>query len=398
MTHLRPTRPRAGHTAVAALLLLLVASCGRSSGGSEPAPDPLQPGLYPVGVTTVTFFDPARDRPLRTEIWYPADESVRDLPPSPITDFVDASLAPLLVDSTVPLVGVRDVAVSPDGPFPLVAFSHGNGGIRFQNTFQCERLASHGFIVVAPDHTGNTLLDLGGDPNSAENRPLDISFLYDEMSRQTDEPGSPYEGWVDVDRPFGVTGHSFGSFTSMAVASTDPRVGAALPMAAPGPISTAYSAPTFLMLATEDKTIGLELNAAIRSAWDALPGPRWLAQIIDAGHFSFTIACLTGTGLGDGDGCGESERFGDGAPFAFTPSELVWEIVDGYSVALFGRYLKGIEEYESVLEENIAPDVVELLSDPRPESVTFAEPGAIATAPGAVPTSRHRIKDYPEPP
>jgi predicted dienelactone hydrolase len=378
MTYLRRTRARAAITSVSLLLLLFVASCGGGSSKGEPAPDPLQAGPYPVGVTTVTFFDPARDRPLRTEIWYPADESVRELPPSPITDFVDASLAPLLADSTVPLVAVRDVAVSPEGPFPLVAFSHGNGGIRFQNTFQCERLASHGFVVVAPDHTGNTLLDLGGDPNSAENRPLDISFLYDEMSRQTLEAGSPFEGWVDLDRPFGVTGHSFGSFTSLAVASTDPRVGAALPMAAPGPISADYTAPTFLMLATEDKTIGLELNAAMRSAWDALPGPRWLAEIVDAGHYSFSIACLTGTGLGDGDGCGEAERFRDGAPFAFTPAEVVWEIVDGYSVALFGRYLKGIEEYDAILEENIAPDVIELVSDSRAERVLSAPAAALA--------------------
>src|SRR5690606_6372290 len=119
------------------------------------APDPLAAGPYPVGVTRVTFVDPVRDRPLRTEIWYPADESARDLPASPITDFVDPSLAGLLAGSTVPLTAVRDVPLSPDGPFPFVAFSHGNGGVRFQNTFQAERLASHGFVVVAPDHTGN---------------------------------------------------------------------------------------------------------------------------------------------------------------------------------------------------------------------------------------------------
>jgi predicted dienelactone hydrolase len=380
MIELRPPRARARSAALAAFLLFLVAACGGGSDKAAPAPDPLQAGPYPVGVTTITFVDPARDRPLRTEIWYPADESARGLPPSPITDFVDASLAPLLADSTVPLVAVRDVPVSLDGPFPLIAFSHGNGGIRFQNTFQCERLASHGFIVVSPDHTGNTLLDIGADPNSAENRPLDISFLYDEMTRQTDLPGGPYEGWVDVGRPFGVTGHSFGAFTSMAVASTDPRVGAAVPMAAVGPISADYTAPTFLMLATEDKTIGLEINEAIRTAWDLLPGPRWLAEILDAGHYSFSIACLTGTGLGDGDGCGEGERFSDGTPFEFTPSDLVWDIVDGYSVAFFGRYLKDIEEYDAVLEENLSPDIVELRADAR-EATASTATATEATAP-----------------
>src|SRR4029453_210756 len=89
-------------------VLLFVAACGGDpsfkGGANSAAPDPLLAGPYPVGVTTITFVDPARDRPLRTEIWYPAGESARGLPPSPITDFVDASLAPLLADSTVPLV------------------------------------------------------------------------------------------------------------------------------------------------------------------------------------------------------------------------------------------------------------------------------------------------------
>jgi predicted dienelactone hydrolase len=382
MKHPRACHGRRSTSIRAAFLMvfLVVAACGGDDGfeGASPgvaAPDPLLPGPYPVGVTTTTFVDPARDRPLRTEIWYPADESARSLPPSPITDFVDPSLAPLLADSTVPLTAVRDVAVSPDAPFPLVAFSHGNGGIRFQNTFQAERLASHGFVVVAPDHTGNTLLDLGDDPMSAVNRPLDISFLYDEMTRATDEPGGPFAGWVDASLPFGVTGHSFGSYTSLAVASTDPRVGAALPMAygIPGLISSSYSTPTFLMLATEDDTIGLEGNADIRGTYDALPRPRWLVELVDAGHYSFTIACLTGTGLGDGDGCGEGERLADGAPFAFTPSEQVWEVIDGYSVALFGRYLKGIEAYDATLADNVAPEIVELRAEPRAERASPIE-------------------------
>jgi predicted dienelactone hydrolase len=325
-------------------------------------------------VTSTTFFDSARGRPLRTEIWYPADESARGLPPAPITDFVDASLAAALADSTVPLVAVRDVQISPDAPFPLVAFSHGNGGIRFQNTFQVERLASHGFVVVSPDHTGNTLLDLGQDPQSATNRPLDISFLYDELTRLTGESGSTFAGWVDISVPFGVTGHSFGSFTSLSVASMDPRVGAALPIAAPGPVSATYSAPTLLMLGTEDKTIEEDLNQGIRNVYDVLPGPRWLVEVVDAGHYSFTISCLTGTGLGDGDGCGEAERFADGSPFTFPPAEEVWEVVDAYSVALFGRYLKGIEEYEVTLESNVASDLVRLRSDAQQAPNILAAP------------------------
>lgn len=45
------------------------------------------------------------------------------------------------------------------GPFPLVVYSHGNGGLRYVSAFLTEHLASHGFIVVAPDHVGNTAID-----------------------------------------------------------------------------------------------------------------------------------------------------------------------------------------------------------------------------------------------
>ncbi len=362
------------HLAFGWVLLLAASACGNVGDIGQAASDPLLPGPFAVGVTSITFVDPARGRPLLTEIWYPASDDARALAPSPITDFVDPALAGLLEQSTVPLVAVRDVAISPAGPFPLVAFSHGNGGVRFQNIFQVERLASHGFIVVAPDHTGNTLFDIGTDQNSAANRPLDISFLYDVMTEETGDVGGPFAGWVDLAVPFGVTGHSFGAYTSFATASTDARVGAAMPLAAPGPISASYTAPTFLMLATEDKTIGEGLNEGIRQAYTLLPGPRYLAEIVDAGHYSFTIACLTGTGLGDEDGCGESERFGSGETFAFTPSEQVWALTNAYSVAMFGRYLKGVEEYDETLESNLLPEIVRHSADPRTGMTMLAAP------------------------
>ena len=45
-----------------------------------------------------------------------------------------------------------------DGPYPLIVFSHGNGGLGVQSFFLTEYLASHGYVVVCPDHTGNSLL------------------------------------------------------------------------------------------------------------------------------------------------------------------------------------------------------------------------------------------------
>jgi len=353
--------------AIAIAIALTVAGCGDSS--SAPlarAADPSAPGPFPVGVTRVTLFDAARGRTLLTEVWYPADESARGLPPAPAQSYLPPDLGFLADDATIPLAAVRDVPIAPAGPFPLVVFSHGSGGIRFQNPFQCEHLASHGFVVAAPDHQGNTFFD-GSEsiPSLRISRPLDVRFLFDEMTRLTGDSASPFFGWVDLSRPFGVTGHSFGAYTSVEVANQDPRVAASLPMALTGVIGPDYSAATLLLLATEDKTIGEDANQEIRDSYEDLPGARFLGELPDAGHYSFSFACYLGLGIGDGDGCGTSTRFSDGTPFAFVESKLVWDVVDTYSVALFGRYLKGIREYEDVLRTNVAPEIMDWQADLR---------------------------------
>jgi len=349
---------------VALLATALLAACSDGSGGGSAA-DPAAPGPYPVGVTRVTLRDEGRGRTLLTEVWYPADESARGLPASPAGEYLPPELAFLADNATIPLVAVREAPVSPDGPFPMIAFSHGSGGIRFQNTFQVEHLASHGFVVVAPDHQGNTYFDASGEQGQlAIDRPIDVIYVLDAFSGFTADPASTFHGWVDTTLPFGVTGHSFGAFTSLAVASMDSRVAAALPMALAGPISETYSAATMLMLATEDKTIGLDANQAIRVAYEQLPGPRFLAEVVDAGHYSFSFACATGLGIGDGDGCKTGTRLEDGSPVTFTDYRRVWDLVDTYSAALFGRYIRDVEAYDATLSTNLDPEIVLYASDP----------------------------------
>lgn len=371
--------------AVALVAVVALAACGDGSGGGASPADPVLAGPYPVGVTRIELRDEARDRTLLTEVWYPADESVRGEPPAGPETYLPPELAPLAENVTVPLVAVRDAPLSPDAPFPLVAFSHGSGGVRYQNTFQMEHLASHGFVVVAPDHQGNTLFD-SSEPISElqKDRPLDIEFVIDSFVDFAGRSDGPFAGWVDVAMPFGVTGHSFGAFTSLAVASMDERIAAALPMALGGPVSDTYRAATLLMLATEDHTIGLEGNENVRRTFARIPGPRFLAEIVDAGHFSFSIACRSGTGLGNGDGCGQGERLEDGSRFEYVDDMRVWRLIDAYSAALFGRYIEGIREYDDVLAGNLDPEILRYRAEPAG--------GPITTAPAAAPETLLRWK------
>ena len=169
--------------------------------GPEHAPSPIEMGPYPVGVRTVTFEDPTRTtggyegpRQLVCEIWYPATDEARDA----VESYVLHEYLPPDLKEQVPAeaLGSLTTAALRDGeprygrgPFPLVMFSHGKGGIRAQSTFFTVPLASHGYIVVAMDHEGDTIIDLlrtgevdmNTTVDSFIDRPLDIVFLLDEV-------------------------------------------------------------------------------------------------------------------------------------------------------------------------------------------------------------------------
>jgi hypothetical protein len=59
-----------------------------------------------------------------------------------------------------------------------------------------------------------------------------------------------------------------------------------------------------------------------------------------------------------GDGVGEGKRRETNEPFEFVSMETTYKIVNSYSVAFLGYYLKGEKEYASFLNENHWPDVM----------------------------------------
>lgn len=244
--------------------------------------DPFARGPFPAGVQTVHTTDGARQqRPLPIEVWYPATDAYagQDLAASSqdqydvIPGFPPASQA-----------AVRDAVPRP-GSYPLIAFSHGYGGHRRQTTFLCTHLASHGYVVASVDHAGNTVLEVmqavmtlqsGGALEDTiapldeliEARPLDIEFMID---RVLDGAAAGLVAFIDRDR-IGMTGHSFGGWTTLAATARDRRIRAALPLAPAGgssplPVdrlkesltfSWGRDVPTLFLVAERDSLLPLE--------------------------------------------------------------------------------------------------------------------------------------------
>jgi predicted dienelactone hydrolase len=336
-------------------------------------------------VTTRVFIDTDRTdnftkqpRTLVTEIWYPAVDQARRMPKNKYTDFIPGGVTPEideLITKTYKMSAAqmdtvywneahRNAAVR-KGRYPLVIFSHGNGGSRNQNTFWCDYLASHGYIIVSPDHTANarwTIIDgkpisfqAGERNNSAKDRPLDVSFLLDQMIRCDKGADKRFAGRMDTDRA-AVAGMSFGSFTAHWVADQDPRFKAVIAMSGAPLAHTNLTVPSLRMLGTEDRTLGVAGNNAIRDNHAKHTGPSYLLELKNGGHFSFTDMFKINKSFGDGVGAGK--RRDTNEPFEFTSMDTTYRIINSYSVAFLGYYLKGEKAYASFLAENHSPDVM----------------------------------------
>ncbi|MBN2471895.1 MAG: alpha/beta fold hydrolase [Anaerolineae bacterium] len=198
-------------------LVLLIGGALPAAAQRPDAPQYAQPGPYGVGALEITIpgeeGTAGREAPLNATVWYPADPDA------------EGEVAGYRVGLFM-LEGRALQDAPPDasgGPYPLVIFSHGSGGMRFQSLYLTEHLASHGFVVIAADHPGNTVQDVlfgGGDAAYLEGlihnfgtRPLDILRQIAYLDALPAD--SPLAGLVDMDR-IAVSGHSFGGYTALA--------------------------------------------------------------------------------------------------------------------------------------------------------------------------------------
>lgn len=170
-------------------------------------------GTFAVG-TREFVIEPDSERPLPTTIWYPAVK-----PPGAAELVIyNEHYPPMFENHLVAGRAIRDAAPDmSDGPYPLVIFSTGLGTSRLSAIHFVEHLASYGFVVIAPDHTGTTFSDRGNEvpfwPMYVQ-RPQDAVRTIAYADKLTAANGD-LAGLIDTEW-IAVTGISSGSVTTLA--------------------------------------------------------------------------------------------------------------------------------------------------------------------------------------
>ena len=302
--------------------------------GSELAPfTPVGDGPYAVGVQTITVTDVERDRPLTVDVTFPLAEGTTGEPQRYTFIIGDYYESPRAIAATAE-------QISPDGPFPLVVYTHGSGGLRYIDSDYTETLASHGYLVVAADHSGNTAVDqfvgTSDDPATiAYNRPRDVQFLIDQMFNPESLETVGFVGSVNPEQ-IAVTGHSLGGYATYAVVSGmsneagsiegDDRIDAIIPIAPAlgdgGPTSllsdeqlARVEVPTLILVGTNDQTTPVDPNVE-RAFSLASSDTIYRDELVDAAHQSFT------------DVCDYQEFF----PQLENPTQAVLDVIDEFAV------------------------------------------------------------------
>lgn len=345
-----------------------------------PSPPADAPGPFTVGYMAFDATDAARrDRTLPVSVWYPVD-------PGDEQGHPHASY-PLFAS-----IGLESAAAWEEPPvtersgLSLIVFSHGSGGINTQSAPLMESLASHGFVVAAPEHIGNCQSSSDDDfDTAAAQRVPDVKFIVDHMLQRSETLGDPF--YARLDGRVGVVGHSFGGMTALGVkagwagAQPDPRVGAIIPISAvvvkelrqevrTGP-NADFSAeqlarvevPVLLVGGTEDTDVPVQNNGIAFNRLVRAPVVYRL-DIVGANHTHFVNVCAIGDRLMDLGlpkkvwpviGAADLvEPYDATCSASAVPVEDVDRILSIFAVAFLRRHLRGEPGYETYLSESFA--------------------------------------------
>lgn len=357
-----------------------------------PVPQLPQPsGPYAVGTTTFYWQDPSRPelysddpndtRRLMVQVWYPADpQSGAHL--APYLNNAEIALpalakkfhvAPFLLNHLELAVthSLQDAPVAhPIDPsyltylhnpnlFPVLIFSHGWTGMRTQNTFQMEELASQGYIVFAPDHTYGAMFTLFPDGEVVMNKRDalgseelsdaeydriarilgqtwvgDLRFVLDQAEKlNSGEIPSLLAGRLDLSR-VGMFGHSTGGGAVVEACASDARCKAGLTMDAwliPYDRALLTNGPDKPFFFMQSELWSMPRNPQMQQQlYLAMRAPAYRLTLLQAKHYDFSDIPLI-TPL--------APLIGLKGPI---PAARSLTLINQFSVAFFEQYLKGI--------------------------------------------------------
>lgn len=343
------------------------------------APDALGP--FEVGHLSFTAVDASRgDRELLIDVWYPVDPGTAGQ--APVTSYPLA--AAIGLDSPV---AREEAPATTAGDRTLLVFSHGYTGINTQSTALMEALASHGFVVAAPEHAGNSQADPSDSfDEAAEKRVPDVAFVLDTLLARDADPADLLHGTLRRER-MGVVGHSFGGMTALGAAAgwagapADGRVAAIAPLSAVidrelqedervGPNAgfaaeqlAAITVPVLLVGGTADTDVPVGNNAL---AYDQLTQAPAVVRvdIVGANHTHFANICAIGDRLIE-LGLDEETWAAIGAEDLIAPYEATCtpeafpiaaatRLINRYVVAFFRRHLRDEAGYGRYLHPSDA--------------------------------------------
>lgn len=168
------------------------------------------PGPFAVGFRTLshTYVPPGATAPrtISLNLWYPTTVRTGEHP----------SYMGFFEDLDVVLDAPPAPPVEATG-YPVHIYSHGHTGFGGTSAFLMRHFASHGWVAVAPDHTGNTMMD-NIDPRPVALyylRATDITATLDALKSLPDT--DPLANRLRTDRVV-MSGHSFGVHTCWASA------------------------------------------------------------------------------------------------------------------------------------------------------------------------------------
>lgn len=279
-------------------MVLWTASCGGGSGGQAiqadgacavDASDPrlttaemTASGPFSVGGLQLVLTDSSRptmangsyagapDRTIVVQVWYPA--------------IADGDSQPL----------------GAGGPFPLLLYSHGLTFGPSENPDLARHLASHGYVVAAPQYP----LSYGGAPGGATvsdiaNQPGDASFVIDSILGLGDATSGVLSGGIDAAR-IAAAGYSLGGLTTLLLTYhptlRDPRIRVAVELAAPaGFFSDLFydnaAAPLLVVDGTIEAVLSYELDSV--PTFERANPPVELVGLRDGTHAGFVSSFET---------------------------------------------------------------------------------------------------------